>query len=195
MCSFITFCRSSLLSKYQSALLVNGYTTKYFERSPLKSDCSCCVGRLTYCDGRMMPRKLCRAALHVPMPERRAPAIFSSSASTLGARLQSIKSMPAFRPIIEYVNVVTPDLAGSAAQNSSAERQRSSRVWRRHAGSSPRASACTYRLSVIGLVRPVRARRFAEPCRSVRREIGDDRAGPGPRDRRQRLDGGAPPID
>src|SRR5439155_23544428 len=132
MCSFITVCRSCWPSKYQSVLLVNGYTTRYLERSPLKSDCSCGVGRLTYCDGLMMPRKLWRTAVHVPKPVPSAQATFSSSASTLGARLQSIRSTPTFRPIIEYVKVVTSNLADSAAQNSSAERQRSSRVWRRH---------------------------------------------------------------
>src|SRR5438132_1003197 len=181
MCSFITVCRSSWLSKYQSALFVNGYTTRYFERSPLKSDCSCGVGRLTYCDGRMMPRKLCRGAIHVPIPVRSAAAIFSSSASTLGARLHSIMSTPAFRPIIEYVNVVTSDLADSAAQNSSAERQRSSRVWRRHAGSSPRASACTYRLAVAKA--RSRARGFTErpiEARGVLGRVSHDRGAANP---------------
>src|SRR6266704_2335577 len=116
MCSFITVCRSSLPSRYQSVVFVNGYTTKYFDRSPLNSDCSCVVGRLTYCDDPMMPRKLCRTTIHEPNPMRSARATLSSSASALGARLQSIRSTPAFRPIIEYVKVVTSDTAERTAQ-------------------------------------------------------------------------------
>src|SRR5467141_4019210 len=101
MCSFITFCRASCVSRYQSVLLVNGYTMRYPERSPSNRDCSCDVGRLTYCDGLMIPRKLWRDVIHAPMPERNTAALFCSRASSDGARLQSRTSTPALSPIVE----------------------------------------------------------------------------------------------
>src|SRR5215510_15330801 len=107
---------------------------RYADLSPEKSDCSCCVGRFTYCDGRMMPRKLCCTVIHAPIPERRALAFFSSSASSEGARLHSTRSTPDLSPMVEYANVVTVDPAVTTPQKSSALRQRCSRSSLRHAG-------------------------------------------------------------
>src|SRR5260370_41436195 len=101
MCWFITFCLSSRGRRYQSVLVVKGSTPRYFERSPSNSDCSCEVGRLTYCDGLMIPTKLWRDVIHAPMPARSTAALLSSSASSDGERLHSRTSTPPLSPIIE----------------------------------------------------------------------------------------------
>ena len=72
----------------------------------------------------MIPRKLWRATIHVPIPDRRAAAAFSSMASSDGDEPHNSTSTPARSPTIEYVNVVTSDWAFTALQNSSAERHR-----------------------------------------------------------------------
>ena len=98
---------------------------------------------MTYCEAEISPTKLWRTAIHEPMPARSIPAAFSSSASSEGDRLHSIRSTPVLRPTIEYVKVETSDRAFAAAANCSAERHLSSRSSRLQAWSRPIASAWT----------------------------------------------------
>ncbi len=67
----------------------------------MKSDCSCWVGRLTYCEGWMMPSRLSATVRYRPSPQRSAAAAASSSSSSVPASRQSSSSAPGCRPIIE----------------------------------------------------------------------------------------------
>ena len=57
-------------------------------RSPVKSDCSWLVGRLTYCEGRVRPIMLNVGAIQRPMPA------LSRSAAVSSDRLERVRHAP-----------------------------------------------------------------------------------------------------
>src|SRR5512141_479420 len=75
ICSFIMPWRDSRLIKYHSAVLANGYITRYFMRVSANGSISCAERTFVYCDGRVNPQdeSNCDTAW-LPLPDfRRKP--------------------------------------------------------------------------------------------------------------------------